>query len=977
MTDGARTPAPHHPWRRTALAAGLCALIACGTRTQAAEAQADLWNAGGSHARVLDGTLTITPPDENWGRAATLSRSQVPFWNADGAVVKVRIAADTKKPGELFDNLMVVGFVSSSAARTMQGTSDFVGVHITYSKAKRTYGVYCGRKEAKGDPATRTENGESIPYAKGARLEVRAADEGFDLTISINQDRIQASVTGAGEVSYPLGLTRDAWQTPYLFAQTMNFNGGRAAMSIAQATVSSVASRLTAISALDLRPVANMGFRDEVADDRKGGWTDQGDNDLSGLATGPAVLQNIPFTIIDPASNGGKGMVVLQAKSRPFLPSTIGPIAVKRTVDSLVFLQTAAWSWQAGALAATYTASYEDGSRVDIPIRVGAHLNDWWSLKQVADPGATLITQVPSAKSPTGKVGLYGYRWRNPAPQKPIASLSLASAGGDVVYGLIAIAAVGTDIGGDAEKVLAGSFDKKIAEDPRRNPPDRELIPDRIVLRSEKAIGQDAISTPVEGLGGGFGVRAVQLPGYKEFVDDYGGGVSRFPHGNTISNWLWPYKATEWAPIVAAKGGRYGQIANWFMKYDCAPLAISHQEMLAAYKKNGLKLILTFNTSSMFDGKEFHYVKTMSEERLRGDEDTMRVGTFSHENLAKVVASNATLVDYIIQNGYLDTIAYWEMDNERYQVPGAEYAEMAAAHVRMLRAKVPTAKVILCFGDSAYSGYSAEPEKQGLAPWSLALLRRLKELGMADSIDYFAPHLYPFIVDPAADLIQNFLEDWGIRNVYRSLDWYGAMLDREGFAKSRFYVTEWGTQVDALQTNLNATMAAGVATAKEMMAIYSHPRVDGACWHQFTHQSSFGRESKQVLKVYGVQSVYTEDTGRIVTTPPAEAVKLFQRFAKGNTLVQDAREGTSGLHVLSARKADGGIWHYAVNTTASPIAFPGTGVSKRTTLTAPSVTSVSILRFGGYGDTPGEIDEILPTDAADTVLPPFSVSLVQ
>lgn len=976
MTASARIRTPRHLWR-SVLAAGFCALFACGLRVQAAEGPGELWSVSGGQAQILDGKLRLAPPETNWGRTATLSRSQVPFWNAQGAVVRLHVSATVSKPGDLFDNLMCIGFVGNAAAKTLQGTPDFVGVQITYSRAKKTYGVFCSRKEADGDPAARSDNGEAVPYVKNARLEVRAADEGFDLTISIDGERLLVTVPGAGEVSYPIGLTKAHWQTPFLFAQTMNFNGGRCAMTVDQASITSVASTLSAITALDLRPLANLGFRDEVADDKIGGWTDQGDNDLRGLQSGQAVLQNIPFAIIDPAANGGKSMLVLNAKSRPHLPKAAGPIAIKRTLDSLVFLHTAAWSWKPDDLAATYTATYDDGSHVDIPIRVGAQLNDWWSLKQVSDPQASLLTQVPSAKSPTGKVGVYGYRWRNPTPAKPVASLSLASAGGDVVYGLIAIAAVGTDIGSDAEKVLTASFDKKIAEDPRRNPPDRELIPDRIVLRGEKTIGQDAIATPVEGLGGGFGVRAVQLPGYQDFVNDYGGGVSRFPHGNTISNWFWPYKATEWAPLVEQKGGRYGQIANWFITYKCAPNAISHQEMLAAYKQHGLKLILTFNTSSMFDGKEFTYVKTMSEERLRGNDDPMKVGTFSAENLTKVVASNATLVDYIIANGYLDTIAYWEMDNERYQVPGAEYAEMAAAHVRMLRAKVPAAKVILCFGDSAYSGYSAEPEKQGLAPWSLALLRRLKELGMADSIDYFAPHLYPFIVDPAEELIQNFLEDWGIRNVYRSLDWYAAMLDQEGFAKSRFYVTEWGTQVDALQTDLNATMAAGIATAKEMMAIYSHPRVDGACWHQFTHQSSFGRASQQVLKVYGVQSVYTEDTGRIVTTPPAQAVKLFQRFAKGNTLVPLVRDIPAGLHLLSAKKPDGGIWHYVVNTTPGAIAFPGKGVSKRTTLTAPSVTSVSILRFGGYGDTPGEIAEILPAESADTVLPPFSVSLVQ
>ena len=977
-------------WRAVALAA-LLVLTAYGLPAPAAEpepvgavasAPLELWNVSGVQTRVVDGKLAITPADGNWARAAALSRSQIPFWNTDGAQITLHVSAAVSRPGDLFDNLMCIGLVSNNAAKNLPAANDFVGVHITYNRAKRTYGVSCARKEAKGDPAIRGEGGNTVPYAKNARIEVHAGDEGFTLTLALDAQHFSATVPGAGELTYPLGLNEATWRTPFLFAETMNFNGGRCALQIDRATIVSVASKLDAITGLDLRPIANRGFRDDVADDQLGGWTDQGENDLRQLATGRAVFQNIPFTIIDPARNAGKAMVVLNAKSRSYLPKTVEPLPIGRKLDSLVFLHAAAWAGETDALAARYAVTYSDGSRVEIPIRVGAHLNDWWSLKQASDPDAALITQVASSKSNSGHVGLYAYRWRNPQPTKEVASLTLSSAEGDVVYGLIAVSAVGAGITPSVEQVLTSAFDKTLAEDPRRNPPDRAQIPDQIVLKSEKALAPNWLATPLEVLGGGFGAHAMELPGYADFVQSYG-GISRFPHGNSLMFYFWPYKATEWNPVAAqlGGGGGYLTIPNWFMKYDCAPKAISHQETLATYKKLGLKLILTFNTHGMFDGKDFIYVRALpAGQQRKPSDDVFKTGTFSQENLAKIAKNNEALVDYIIANGYLDTIAYWEMDNERYNSPGAEYADMAAAHIRMLRAKVPNAKVILCFGDSAYSGYSPEPDKAGLAPWSRDLLRRLKEVGLEDSVDYFAPHLYPFIVDKADELTQNFLADWGVRNIYRSLDYYGAMLDAEGFGKSRFYVTEWGTQVDSLDEKdryLNTTMAAGVASAKEMMAIYSHPRVDGACWHQFTHQSAFGRESKQVLKIYGVQSVYTGETGRVVTTPPAEAVKLFQRFANGTTLVKTALDLPHGVHALSARKADGTLWHYVVNSTASPYAFSAQGVTQRTTLSATAVTAVSILRYGGYGDTPGEIDEILPKEFADTVLPPFSVSLVQ
>ena len=57
---------------------------------------------------------------------------------------------------------------------------------------------------------------------------------------------------------------------------------------------------------LDIRPVANMGFRDETEGDRMGGWTDQGDNDIRMLPTGPVRFATIPFRIVEPETNGGK-----------------------------------------------------------------------------------------------------------------------------------------------------------------------------------------------------------------------------------------------------------------------------------------------------------------------------------------------------------------------------------------------------------------------------------------------------------------------------------------------------------------------------------------------------------------------------------------------------------------------------------------------------------------------------------------------
>jgi len=73
--------------------------------------------------------------------------------------------------------------------------------------------------------------------------------------------------------------------------------------------------RLSGSFALPLSKTANRGFRDEVAGDGVGGWTDQGGNDFRHMPVGDQMLCGVPFRILDPAKNGGKSCLVLNMTS--------------------------------------------------------------------------------------------------------------------------------------------------------------------------------------------------------------------------------------------------------------------------------------------------------------------------------------------------------------------------------------------------------------------------------------------------------------------------------------------------------------------------------------------------------------------------------------------------------------------------------------------------------------------------------------
>jgi hypothetical protein len=171
-------------------------------------------------------------------------------------------------------------------------------------------------------------------------------------------------------------------------------------------------------------------------------------------------------------------------------------------------------------------------------------------------------------------------------------------------------------------------------------------------------------------------------------------------------------------------------------------------------------------------------------------------------------------------------------------------------------------------------------------------------------------------------------------------------------------------------------MASAIATTKEMMSIYSHPRVEGATWHQFLHASTVSKERKSPLSRWGVQSIFITESGRYITTPPSEAVKMFIQFAKGAKLVPEKLSLPKGIHCLCAN-AENGKRHFVVNSTATEFVFPVKPIGKRSSLFADSVTATSIRKYGTYGDNEDEVKEIKPRDFNDFILPPYSISILR
>ena len=137
---------------------------------------------------------------------------------------------------------------------------------------------------------------------------------------------------------------------------------------------------------VDLQAVANSSFGDDgIANNGKGGWTDEGINDMlvyPPIPSGVFTRNGYHFQTIDPAKNNGQSVILLQGQ----IKGTNYPVSVTVKVPDIkgkyvYFLQNAAGQPPALApdyLVAQYTIRYSDGTEALLPMRNNSELRQWW-----------------------------------------------------------------------------------------------------------------------------------------------------------------------------------------------------------------------------------------------------------------------------------------------------------------------------------------------------------------------------------------------------------------------------------------------------------------------------------------------------------------------------------------------------------------------------------------------------------------------
>ncbi len=123
-----------------------------------------------------------------------------------------------------------------------------------------------------------------------------------------------------------------------------------------------------------------------------------------------------------------KGIIQLSGTNLPDAPAEVKGMKVGLKFKKLYFLHATGWGSDVsdGTEIGGYVIRYEDGSTVEIPIKYGVHVRDWWASTGSAVSEGKLAWTGQNQQS---RIRLYSMAWENPNPDKAVTAVDYRSAG--------------------------------------------------------------------------------------------------------------------------------------------------------------------------------------------------------------------------------------------------------------------------------------------------------------------------------------------------------------------------------------------------------------------------------------------------------------------------------------------------------------------------------------------------------------------
>ena len=293
---------------------------------------------------------------------------------------------------------------------------------------------------------------------------------------------------------------------------------------------------------VDLSKQANMGFRDEVEGDGKGGWIDEGDNDIRTLKPDTIEACGLRFRVLDPARNSGRSCLVFGGPQQENLLRNAELSEAGERSECLYLLHAATWTTKASEPAGTVRVEYADGTQDKHTVLCGRDVGNWLLPKQLPNGGIAW-----TGVNERSKIGLYLSKFE--LQNKPVQRLQFTGSG-NMVWMVVAVALA------DDVPMFMADGDEFIMQDSEWAP-----LEHMVKTRPDSVLDWSSMSDGPAGKHG----RVVVRNGRFEFEGRPGESL-RFCGCNLCSNACYPDR--EQAEAIASELARRGYNTVRLHHYD-------------------------------------------------------------------------------------------------------------------------------------------------------------------------------------------------------------------------------------------------------------------------------------------------------------------------------------------------------------------------------------------------------------------------
>lgn len=364
----------------------------------------------------------------------------------------------------------------------------------------------------------------------------------------------------------------------------------------------------------------------------------------------------------------------------------------------------------------------------------------------------------------------------------------------------------------------------------------------------------------------------------------------RYPSGVYVGNFFWdvPYKDV----FEALAKPLYGNKPSPYLKYYTPADKLDFYRFMDFCKKNSIKATIQVNTHKYYDknDKTIHFLKD-----YKLDEKNNRIwstGVLNLERVKKSAEYAAKQVKWVKDNGYSNTIQYWELGNEDYAqsiyssyYTGNEYAKVASIFIKEIKKADPNAKILLtnyiCPDKTFPKDYYI------LSKWHLNLYKSKDIQDIKNQIFAITNHLYTFPdTDPQNDSVsyKNSIYNNSSLDFTEKFRSHIKFLSLYGFPYDKIVMNEFNAS--NFQSKFSHSWLGALANSKLIMSSANSPY----CNHVDIHNMlSFYASSENIYKNKGFGVIhYAKALNEpFLLHPTANAIGLLNENLNGNVLKTD------------------------------------------------------------------------------------------